>query len=183
MVEEKRIKHRRYEDRRVALMLAIHEVLFDTPHGDNRDEQILNAICQDFGADRAAFLHPLTNGNGVQLAVTAGGWEAVDAGGRQLVGSGINTLWQLQQDAPGALTLTRVKRPTVFPAEDWDDLWRGSLADSTMALLSVHLTPKTAPVEILWLLQSSCSREWSSQDRDLAEEVAALISRVRDKAS
>jgi hypothetical protein len=52
-----------------------------------------------------------------------------------------------------------------------------------MALLSIEILPHKAPQEVLWLLQTNYSREWSSRDRELAEEIAVLIAKARDMAA
>ncbi len=52
--KEQRINYRRYEDRRVALMLSLHEILFEDHAGFKRNRLILEAIMNNFGTDRAA---------------------------------------------------------------------------------------------------------------------------------
>jgi len=176
---DKRAQYRRYSDRRIAMMLAVHEALFDEPPGTRRDELILEHIRQNFGADRAAFADPT---GADSLTITALTAEDVTAAPTDpLAGEGIETLSSLLVDAPGALTLTRVKRPTVFPTSAWESLWNEALADLGTSLLCVRLASERAPMRALWILQSHYSREWSSRDRDLAEEVASLLARARDK--
>ncbi len=179
--QEKRVNYRRYEDRRIALMLAIYEILFDEPDGPERNGRVLEAVCYNYRADKAALVAPNSGGSDRMCVVaTAGDWQ-IDILGQPLEGPGVEKLWSLQEDAPGALTLTSVKRPAVFSREAWESLWHITLGDLASALLSVRVHPQEAPPAGLWILQSSYSREWSSRDRDLAEEVADLLSRARDK--
>jgi hypothetical protein len=109
-----------------------------------------------------------------------GDWNT-DNGSKLVDGNGLVVLWDLQKTAPGALTFTRVKRPPIFPQDAWENLWNETL-ETKMALLSIEILPEKAPREVLWLLQSNYSREWSSRDRELAEEVASVIAKSRDKA-
>jgi hypothetical protein len=176
---EKRVQYRRYEDRRVALKLAIHEALFDDPPGAPRDELILEKIRENYAADRTAFVEP-TGDDTLRIAAET---AEEDQGSitEPIAGAGVAALSVLLAEAPGALTLTRVKRPAVFPVDAWESLWGESLAGLGTALLCVRLPSERAPARILWILQSHYSREWSSRDRDLAEEVASLLGRARDK--
>jgi hypothetical protein len=48
-------------------------------------------------------------------------------------------------------------------------------------LLSVEIKPARAERQFLWLQTTGSSREWSANDRLLAEEIAALLARARDK--
>ena len=180
---EKRKNYRRYEDRRVAVMLAVHEVLFDHPPGQERDKKILETICTDYLSDGAALVKRVQTGEG-DFEVTAAFGNWIPNIGRSVSGSlGFETLGNLQKSAPGALTFTRVKRPAVFGLKDWDSFWGQSLFDTTMSLLSVHLLSKGEPIGFIWILQSNYSREWSSRDRALAEEIASLLSRAIDKGA
>ncbi|MCP4599350.1 MAG: hypothetical protein GY847_02245 [Proteobacteria bacterium] len=179
--EEKRANFRRYEDRRMTLLLSIHELLFDNPTGQERDRLILEAVRHNFKTDRTAFVIPEKPGEECsQISAVAGNWDS-EVQRALLKGSGLEMFWSLQKEAPGAITLTRVKRPTIFPFEAWESLWNDTLATLATAILSVQLISKRAPMATLWLLQTSYSREWSSRDRDLAEEVAVLLAKVRDK--
>jgi GAF domain-containing protein len=179
---EKRGNYRRFSDRRVALLLDLYETLYHEPAGQERDRRLLNLMQENYGTDQAAFVtlaNPQTGA--ARITATAGKW-AVEVEDTPLHGEGVSTLLDLHQQAPGALTLTRVKRPPVFPRKAWENLWEVTLP-AKMAILSVRLTPDKAPAEVLWLLQSNYSREWSSRDRDLAEEVSGLFSTARDKAA
>ena len=179
-IEDKRQHFRRYEDRRVALLLAIHEILFDTQAGEHRDRLLLEAVCKNFGVECAAFVIPPVADNGAcRIDSTAGDWEQ-NFKGKFLCGEGFDQLWELQEEAPGALTLTRVKRPAAFPVHAWENLW-SSFKMPASALLSVMLNRSVRDKNAMWLLQMSYSREWSSRDRQLSEEVAALLSRAFDK--
>ncbi len=181
MLNEKRDKYRRYEDRRVVLMLNIHEILFDKPAGAVRNCLILDAIQKNYGSDRSALVIPKETDSGcISMIATAGDWGP-HADQALPGGLGLDMLWNLQDNAPGALTLTRVKRPSIFPMEAWEDLWNSTFAKLATAVLSVRIESRQAPPAALWILQASYSREWSSRDRCLAEELASLLARARDK--
>ncbi len=178
---ENRVSYRRYSDRRNALLLNIYEILFDNPAGLARDGMVLEAILENFQTDQAAFVIPPDGSKEEgQIAVAVGDWGK-DGSKRPLLGVGVKQLWDLQQTAPGALTFTRVKRPTLFQADTWENLWNEALHMST-ALLSVQIPAQKASPLNLWLIQTAYSREWSSRDRDLSEEVAKLLARARDRA-
>ena len=53
----------------------------------------------------------------------------------------------------------------------------------TDALLSIEVKPASAPGTFLWLTETSSSREWSSGDRELIEEVGTLLARAADKGA
>lgn len=181
-IEEKRVIYRRYTDRRVALMLAVHEILFDTQPGRERERLVLEAIRNNYTVDLAALVGSQHQSpQKISITATAGDW-GFDPNGKSLNGSGISMLWSLQEAAPGALTLTRVKRPSTVSFDAWENLWSEAMGIPAMSLLSVPIAPKQGPRSILWLLQVSYSREWSSRDRNLAEEVVMLLARARDKA-
>ena len=177
---EKRTRFRRYEDRRVALMLSIHEILFGESDRQRRDALVIEAARGNFGADFCALLQLRNSGEGpVCFDNEVGNWP-LSSVEKPLQGVGFETLLNLHDEAPGAICLMRVKRPPVFQADSWENLWE-VLEKPVMALLSVKVEPKQAPPRFLWLLQTGYSREWSSRDRDLIEEVASLLARVRDK--
>jgi hypothetical protein len=176
---DRRGKHRRYEDRRVALLLALHEVLFDRPPGRARDEELLERIRDDFGVHRAELLR--FEDGAPRLWAAAGSLTA--SAPRALEGAGASVLLGLGSDDTGALTLTRFRRPSAFAAEDWASLWDRELGESVTALLSVEIDARRAPRSLLWLLLENASREWNSHDRELAEEVARLLGRAADKAA
>ncbi len=179
--DESRVGYRRYSDRRNALLLNIYEILFNNPDSPERDTLLLDAIQENFQTDQSAFVaRPHLDTGECQITATAGNWPD-DADKKLPGGIGLSKLWDIQETAPGALTFTLVKRPSVFLSDVWDNLWSDALPTSK-ALLSVQISPKNASPLALWLLQSTYSREWSSRDRDLSEEVAALLARARDKA-
>lgn len=178
-VYEQRTQFRRFTDRRGALMLAVYEILFDLPRGANRDGRILEAILRNYGVDRAAFVSLDTNppgGRGV-LATAVGSWN-----GQQVIqGRGFDQLLALHREVDGALTFESVRRPTQFSPEEWDSLWSEALGGASRALLSMEVRPSTSAPKLIWLQQILSSREWSSRDRELIEEVAALLARAEDK--
>ncbi|MFO8070440.1 MAG: hypothetical protein R6V85_01080 [Polyangia bacterium] len=179
---ERRTKYRRFSDRRVAVMLAVHELLFDLPPGPERDEKILGVLRDDFGSDRAALVAPV-DGTAPGLVVNAasGAWSEGPRG-RRLTGRGLEHLLEVHRLAAGAVTLTYIRRPAAFDSDGWEDLFNRDLLEPTSALLSVELLPDSAPRSFLWLQQEIGSREWSSNDRELAEEVARLLARAADRA-
>jgi GAF domain-containing protein len=163
------------------LLLEIYETLFHNPDSTERNNLLLRAIQNNYATDMAAFVSHENSGTGTTQVNNAVGDWSNDNRGKLLNGNGLAVLWDLQKSAPGALTFTRVKRPPVFPKEAWNNLWNDTL-EAKMALLSIEILPRKAPREVLWLLQTNYSREWSSRDRELAEEVAALIAKARDMA-
>lgn len=173
---------RRYADRRGALMLAVYERLFDDLPGPGRDQKVLEAMIGNFQADRALLVLPRFAGAGaVEARACAGQWP-VSVQGRVLSGPGVKLLLELHNAAPGTLTLTKVKRPSAFSADAWDSLWSTDLGASAMALLSAGIHPQKASPQVLWLIQTGYSREWSSRDRELAEEVATVLGKAADRA-
>ena len=180
---DRRGKYRRFDDRRVAVLLALHEVLFDQPPGRARDEALLEKIRDDFGVNRAEILRFDDKETGRAPSVwAAAGTLANDRHDRPLDGAGASILLELQRGNAGALTLTRFRRPSAFTIETWADLWDRELGESVTALLSVELVVARAPRALLWLLLENTSREWNSHDRQLAEEAARLFGRAADKA-
>jgi hypothetical protein len=179
--QERRQKHRRFSDRRVHLLLRVHEILFDTEAGDERDTALLEELRLDFDSDRAALVNAASdNDAAVELVSLSGAW-AGELKGTTLSGKGVVDLLEAHRLAEGAVTLTYTRRPTVFSSEGWEQLWAGDLGAEATALLSVAVEPQRAAKRLLWLQQASYSKEWSSQDRELAEEVASLLSRAADK--
>ena len=182
-VSDRRGKYRRFDDRRVAVLLALHEVLFEKEPGRARDEAILELIRDDFGVNRAEILRF----DGTEARRIPSLWAAAGAldsapGARSLDGAGASILLELQLGNPGALTLTRFRRPSAFTIETWASLWDQELGESVTALLSVEIVVQRAPRSLLWLLLENTSREWNSHDRELAEEAARLLGRAADKA-
>lgn len=177
---EKRTTYRRYEDRRVAMMLAIHEILFAEPPSQRRDELILNEILNNYRVDRAAILEVNPLEKHAVIAVRVGDWQTEQAS-PSVQGPGFEELLNLHERCEGALTFESVRKPDMFNATLWDDLWKNGLAAPAKALLSVTLSPSSQPTRMLWLQQFQSSREWSSRDRDLLEEIAYLLTRALEK--
>ena len=178
---DKRIHYRRYEDRRMAMMLAIHEILFEIPPGPKRDRAVLDAVVFNYRVDRAAFVdlgRYLEEGY-CDLSIRVGDWpsETDSIVGR---GEGFARLMALHEVVDSALTFESVRKPDAFALE-WKSLWEEGIGAPALALLSIPLRPLKAPHRLMWLLQVSSSREWSSRDRDLAEEVVSLLARAADK--
>lgn len=179
---ERRGRYRRYEDRRVALLLALHEVLFDEPPGPARDEALLGRLRDDFGVNRAELLRFDGRGDGARPCVGAAvGEDPAGARPRSLEGGGTAALFELHRQNAGALTLTKFRRPSAFTDEAWSHLWESELGDPFTALLSVELPVSRAPRSFVWLLLENASREWGSHDRELAEEAARLLGRAADR--
>jgi len=178
--QERRTIHRRFSDRRVALMLAVHEILFDDPPGERRERRLLDALMYDYQTARAAFVTREAGASELRLSRTGGEWGG-DPEGRPLDGAGVAALLDVHRIATGAVTLTYVRRPSQFEREAWEELWSGGLGAPATALISVELKPERAPGGFLWLAEASSSREWSSGDRELIEEVGGLLSRAADK--
>ena len=178
---EQRRNFRRFQDRRVTLMLSIHEILFYESDKIKQNQSILEAIRQNFGTDRAAFL-TILDGNSMRVRVDScvGDWSVMP-GETVIEGPGIDKLVDIHQASPGTLSLTNVRRPSVFSPESWDALWTRMPGLPAAALLSIEVRPESAKSKLLWLHQVGYSREWSSRDRDMIEEVAALLAKAADK--
>ncbi|MBW2278289.1 MAG: hypothetical protein JRF63_12405 [Deltaproteobacteria bacterium] len=180
--QERRNQYRRFTDRRVHVLLRVHEILFDMPEGDERDTAVIDELRLDFETDRAALVTTRPDDSAeVEVDSLCGSWNG-EIKGTVLSGKGLQDLLQAHRLATGAVTLTYTRRPSVFSVEGWGRLWAGDLGAKATALLSVAIEPERAERRLLWLLQASYSREWSSHDRELAEEVASLMSRAADKA-
>jgi len=179
--EDRRHKHRRFSDRRVHLLLRVHEILFDMEPGVGRDGALIEEIRFDFASDRAALVTVAADlRDGVELGAVAGEWNGAQPG-VALGGKGLTDLLEAHRLTDGAVTLTYTRRPSVFSSEGWERLWAGDLGAEATALLSVAVRPERAARQLLWLQQATNSREWSSHDRELAEEVASILSRAADK--
>lgn len=164
-------------------MLALHEVLFDMPHGRERDELLLEKIRDDFYVNRAELLRFDVPEPGAppRLCAAAGRLDSAP-GERAFDGPGAAILFDLQRGNAGALTLTRFRRPSQFETETWTRLWDVELGPAMTALLSVELVVERTPKSFIWLLLENDSREWGSHDRQLAEEAARLLGRAADRA-
>ena len=66
--QERREVFRRYADRRRALMLAIHEILFDQRPGESRDRDLLEEFRRDFFTDDAFLVEKM----GIPVSVVPG---------------------------------------------------------------------------------------------------------------
>ena len=182
---ERREIFRRYADRRRALMLAIHEILFDQRPGEDRDRDLLTEICGDFHTDGAVLVRKLTNPptpDSVTLMAAVGDWAGAQPGDT-FEGEGIEALLSAQENAQGAVALSRFRRTSLINDNAWEHLWQDSLGKPATALLSVDLKPSEASPALIWLILNGASREWSSHDRQLLEEAADLLSRAADKVA
>lgn len=182
---ERREIFRRYADRRRALMLAIHEILFDQRPGEDRDRDLLTEICGDFHTDGAVLVRKLTNPptpDSVTLMAAVGDWAGAQPGDT-FEGEGIEALLSAQENAQGAVALSRFRRTSLINDDAWEHLWQDSLGKPATALLSVDLKPSDASPALIWLILNGASREWSSHDRQLLEEAADLLSRAADKVA
>lgn len=180
--QERRAKYRRFSDRRINLLLRLHEILFDMEVGPQRDAALIDAVRDDFESDRAMLVARGKDGqHGVEVAAVVG-FNDCELTGTRLDGKGLEDLLNVHRLASGAITLTYTRRPSAFSTEGWERLWTGDLGAETAALLSVPVETARADRHLLWLQQAAHSREWSSQDRELAEEIAGLLARAADKA-
>ena len=177
---DKRISYRRYEDRRVAMMLALHEILFDESPSKQRDALMLEAIVSNYHVDRAAVLEINRQEKSGVIAVRLGDWQTEQAL-LCVQGAGFEALLALHEHADGALTFESVRKPDFFDPAIWNDLWARGIAAPARALLSIAINPTSEIPRLLWLQQSQSSREWSSRDRDLAEEIADLLKRAIER--
>jgi hypothetical protein len=180
---DQRTRFRRYEDRRVAMMLAIYKTLFEEAPGVVREKKILAAIRDNFRVDRVMAMD-LANPRSAEVPVRLiVGDRERDGGGetRSVGGKGFLQLMTLHDSVSGALSFERVRKPELFAADAWDSLWKEGIRPSAHALLSIRIVPTRRPLQLLWLLQLSSSREWGSRDRDLIEEVAEVLAKVADK--
>ncbi|HUT76675.1 MAG TPA: hypothetical protein VM285_03255, partial [Polyangia bacterium] len=133
---DRRARPRRYSDRRVALLLQIHELLFDHPPGPERERLVLEAVRDDFETSRALLAQRGDTGPGIIVAAACGEWRE-DPVGRVLEGPGLAALLDTHGLVPGAVTLTYVRRPSAFTAEDWERLFKADFGEPASALLSV----------------------------------------------
>ncbi len=173
---EKRQHYRRYEDRRVAMMLAIYKTLFDEAPGPPREEKLLGAILENFKVDRVLLID-LADGVRVRALRGKDPGKPLSIGG-----AGFGELLALHRINPGALSFERVRKPELFTSDSWNSLWTEGMGTSAQALMSILITPAGAPRQLLWLQQLSSSREWGSRDRDLIEEVTGVLAQAADKA-
>ncbi len=176
---ENRTTYRRYEDRRVAMMLTLHEILFNEPPSAKRDALMLEAIVRNYHVDRAALLDVNVTERRASIVVRVGDWQS-QAPTLMVSGGGFDQLLRLHDSVDGALTFESVRKPEVFGATVWDDLWKNGVVAPTRALLSVAVKSSKGE-KLLWLQQAQSSREWGSRDRDLAEEIAYLLTKALAK--
>ena len=175
---EKRIHYRRYEDRRVAVMLSVYEALFDHPPGAERNRRILTALAADYHVERAAILE-ITEGKERAAGIVSVSVGDGPAFAERIQGEGFSRLASLHGAAVGALSFESVRKPEVFSEEAWRSLWEQCLPSSARALLSMEIG--AGPRTLIWLQQIGSTREWSSRDRDLIEEVSALLARAIER--
>lgn len=177
---EKRTTYRRYEDRRVAMMLAVHEIIFDRPPPKERDRQILAALADNYQVERAALVNLVENNGKMSglVAASFGDWKCPDEK-IKILGEGFDYLTQLHRTAEGALSFENVRKPEAFTDIAWRSLWSEGIGAPAMALLSMEVD--AGGRKLLWLQQVGSTREWSSRDRELIEEVANLLSRAAQK--
>jgi len=181
--EDRRGKYRRYADRRVAVMLALHEILFDQDPGPARDALLLEEMMADFETDAAVFLRRRGDPGPVALETTAAVGATQTVPDARFCGDGLRNLLSVQQSVQGAVTLSRFRRPSMLDAGTWDSLWETDLGLlGATGLLSIDIVPRVAPPFFLWLVLVGSSREWTSHDRDLAEEIARLLAKAADKS-
>lgn len=171
--------HRRYADRRVAALLTLYEILYHENPGPSRDTNMLAAIQEDYQIDRAALLSK-EDDNKLGVIGICGNWGAISKGS-VLTGVGLCAILDAHREVGGALTLSKFKRPSMIDTQAWEDLWSKDLSTPASALLSVPIEPKNAKPAFLWLALDAASREWSSHDRDLSEEIASLLGVALDK--
>ncbi|MCK9522816.1 MAG: hypothetical protein M0R76_07170 [Proteobacteria bacterium] len=177
----RRGQHRRYADRRIAALLQIHEIFFYEPPGLARQEQLIQAIQSDYETDRGALLVPdAQHPHALRFLCRSGDWGPNAT--KFLSGSGITALRNAHSETPGALTLSRFRSTSLFSDESWNALWHEDLLTPASALLSVNIAAPTGE-SLGWLLLAlnGASREWSSHDRDLAEEIALLLAQAMQR--
>ncbi len=177
---ENRVNYRRYEDRRVALLLNVHEIIFYEQDILRREEGILAAIAENYQVERVAMiLVKEDNHNRIGIPTSLFGKWAMCAGNILMMGRGFERLLDLHSQVEGALTFEAVRKPEIFDENEWVSLWRDETTLKAKSLLSVEIVK---PVKkILLMQQVNSSREWSSRDRNLIEEVAQLISIVEER--
>ena len=174
---EKRIHYRRYEDRRVAMMLSVYEILFDYPPGAERNQRILSALAANYHVERAAILSVTkADGHLSGIVTVSVGPKAGDEPPERMEGEGFSRLADLHDAAEGALSFESVRKPEAFSEIAWRSLWEQCLPAAARALLSMEIG--AGPRTFIWLQQISSTREWSSRDRELIEEVCALWARA-----
>ena len=177
---EKRVHYRRYEDRRVAMMLSVYEILFDHPPGPERNRRILSALAVNYHVERAAMLE-VTEAEGRltgTVSVAVGDDDGPELPER-IEGEGFSRLAALHDEAEGALSFESVRKPEAFSETAWRSLWEQCLPSPARALLSMEIG--AGPRTLIWLQQIGSTTEWSSRDRDLIEEVSALLARAIER--
>jgi hypothetical protein len=179
---EKRQHYRRYEDRRMAMMLAVYKTLFEEEAGLERDKKLLRAVIENFKVDRALLVALNPDIPSIARTSTVVALSSSDEELREVRGVGFTRLLALHKESPGAVSLERVRKPGLFEADLWESLWTEGIGVPAHALLSIEVTPKKAPPFLLWLQQTGSSREWGSRDRNLIEELAEVLAKAADKA-
>ncbi len=159
------------------MMLSIHEILFDMKPGNERDQCILAAISENYQVDRAAVL-ALEEHEGQwsgRMTASFGDWQHSGEALR-FSGEGFDRIVELHEMAEGALTFESVRKPEAFTETAWRSLWAEGVGSPTRALLSMTLGEDKQ--KLIWLQQTGSTREWSSRDRDLIEEIAVLLAKA-----
>jgi GAF domain-containing protein len=125
---------------------------------------------------------PDVNPEGLRFLCRSGNW-GVFKDRTTLSGCGISALLSVHAENHGALTLSRFRQTSQFDSSAWDALWNTDLGEPASALLSVDIADNT-DVVLGWLIVAlnGTSREWSSHDRDLAEEIALLLAVAMKRA-
>ena len=179
--QNRRNQFRRYADRRVAALLAIHEILFYESPGPERDGRLMTALNDDYQTDRVALVEAISSKpSAVTVLCTSQSWTSLPEN-RLLSGTGIERIIETHKQFEGALTLSRFRSSSAFEDSEWQSLWESDFGAPASALLSVPVFPASGASVYLWLIVDSGSREWSSHDRDLSEEEAVFFARVLDK--
>ncbi|MBN2715643.1 MAG: GAF domain-containing protein [Deltaproteobacteria bacterium] len=141
----------------------------------------MNTMNADYQTDRVALVQTIPETPSAVTVLCASESWSTPVPDRLLVGAGIQRVIDTHRQFEGALTLSRFRRSSIFSDSEWQSLWDSDLLEPATALLSVPVCPSNAPVAYLWLVADNGSREWSSHDRDLAEEEAVLLARVLDR--
>jgi len=180
---KRREQHRRYSDRRVAVLLALHEILFFDAPGDSQKIKLLKEILHDYETDIVTIAEANWDKDHFSFVVKASyGKEINLKKNTQISGIGLDVLIEIHKIAhDGAITLSRFRKLSAFSKDQWNSLWNEELNSKFSALLSVPFQVNDSRMSFLWLAMGDSSREWSSHDRELAEEIAKLFSKAKEK--
>jgi GAF domain-containing protein len=177
---DKRLKYRRYEDRRVAMMLSIYEIIFEEQNNTKRRRKILSAIADNFQVEKASLIELLEIENEICGCIeeSFGNWKNSEKE-EILHGLGFKRLLELHELVDGALSFESVRKSDAFEDNEWKDFWNECADENSRAFLSVMINSQKR--KLLWLQNVASTREWSSRDRELIEEVAFLLTKVERK--